>query len=170
MTPTTEFDHLMKYAFRILYPNGSSQNYFKAEPGDDCYLKAVKPDYVIPKRAWIDFKYRVSYEEKYDAPWRPSALYASLRKYIDHIDNPDKRLIILYGKLYGSIGQVKFPIMRGHKILIKNAAEFQARIKLVPALQVVEKLRGTEHQWVYDKVVRMTRGSHSAETYNTSKD
>lgn len=152
MNPTTEFDRLMKYSFKILYPDGSSVNYFKARPADPCYSKAVKPDYVIDGKKWIDFKLTLSYREKRDVAWRPSALYASLRKYVDHVANPSQNLIIVYGRIYGNIDDINFPILRGEKVLISDKNEFQDRIKLVPAMKILDKFRGTEHQWIIDKV------------------
>src|SRR5450759_2369938 len=131
MNPTTEFDHLMKYAFGILFPSGAKYNYFIAKPTDDCYQKAVKPDYVIPDKAWIDFKLGISYKESHDVAWKPSALYASIRKYIDHVDNLTKNLTIRYGSLHGNIKDVQFPITRGRKILIQNDVQFKNMIALI---------------------------------------
>jgi hypothetical protein len=152
MNPTTEFDHLMKYAFKILYPTGSSQNYFKARSCDDCYQKAVKPDYVIPGRAWIDFKLKVSFRETHDVAWKPSALYASVRKYVDHVDNSSKKLTIVFGKIYGNLGDVQFPILRGSKVLIKDEYHFKNTIALISALEILKKLETTKHKWIINKI------------------
>ena len=156
MNPTTEFDHLMKRAFTVLYPHGSSINNFKAKPGDNCYSKVVKPDYIVGDK-WVDFKLSVSYREKRDVAWRPSALYASLRKYLDHADNHAKQLVIVYGNLFGTIDDVKFPILRGGKILIHGKDEFVRRIKLIPASKVLTKLKGTRDQWIAEKVLRIIK-------------
>lgn len=157
MAPTTEFDQLMKFAFSKLFPGGSARNAFRACAADDCYQKIVKPDYVIDGTKWIDFKLKVSYREKSDVPWRPSALYASLRKYVDHVCNPTNSLIIVYGKLYGTVDDVVFPIKRGEKVLIRDREEFIEKVKLVSAQRVLEKLRGTEHDWVLRKLTGMLR-------------
>lgn len=157
MSPTTEYDHLMKYAFSKIIPEGSSKVVFQARAFDDCYKKAVKPDYVIDGKKWVDFKLKVSYREKSDVPWRPSALYASLRKYLDHVANPVNSLIIVYGKLYGTVDDVIFPIKRGGKVLIRDKNEFERKVKFVPAAKVLEKLRGTAEEWVIQKVASLTR-------------
>jgi len=152
MNPTTEFDHLMKHIFTTLFPNGSSRNYFKATPTDNCYQKAVKPDFVIDNTKWIDFKLHVSYREKFDQPWRPSALYASLRKYVDHVHNPLKKLIIVYGKCYWTVDDVDFPVSRGNKVLVHNKSDFLEKVKLVAATKVTEKLIGTPDEWAIRKL------------------
>lgn len=145
----------MKFAFSKLFPEGSSKNLFRASFSDGCYQKAVKPDYVINGAKWVDFKLRVSYREKSDVPWRPSALYASLRKYIDHVSNPTNSLIIVYGKLYGTIDDVVFPVKRGGKVLILDKNEFTRKVNLVPAAKVLAKLERTEYAWVIQKVAAL---------------
>lgn len=152
MNPTTEFDYYMKQAFGILFPSGSSRNYFIAKPTDDCYQKAVKPDYVIPGKAWIDFKLKVSYIESHDVVWRPSALYTSVRKYIDHVGNLTNKLTIIYGSIYGKIEDVQFPISRGRKILIRDEVQFKKMIALIPALGLLKKLENTKHEWIINKI------------------
>jgi hypothetical protein len=94
MSATTDFDYLTKKAFKILYLEGSEINYFKAKSNDDCYQKAVKPDFILPDNTWIDFKLHVSYRESHHVAWRPSALYSSLRKYLDHSANKANHLTI----------------------------------------------------------------------------
>lgn len=144
----------------MLYPNGTAQNYFKAQAADDCYQKAVKPDYILPGRAWIDFKFRVSYRESKNIAWKPSALYSSLRKYIDHSSNSTKRLIIVYGKLHGTINDVQFPIKRGAKILLHDKSEFDDRVQFVFALKAIDKLKGSNDDWIYDKVSTLLKRVH----------
>ena len=149
---TTEFDHLMKTAFKIMFPDGSYGRRFKSEWNEGAYKKGVCPDFVLPDGRWIDFKLSVSFKESHNVAWRPSALYASLRKYIDHSSNPDKRLIIIYGKVFGSMKDVVFPICRGKKILIKDEIEFEKRIILIRADKAIERLRGTSHEWMLKKL------------------
>lgn len=152
MNPTTEYDHLMKQAFQILYPNGYAKNYFKAKPTDNCYHKAVKPDYVIPNRAWVDFKLHVSFRESNNVAWRPSALYSSLRKYLDHVSNTTNKLLIVYGKLHGSLNDVHFPIMRGNKTLISDIQQFKDKVRFVHSLKAISKLNGNENGWIIEKI------------------
>lgn len=99
MNATTEFDRLMKCAFQILFAGGSANNYFTARSIDDCYSKPVKPDFILPDNTWIDFKLRLSYRESHNCAWQPSALYSSLRKYVDHVSNK-KRNLLLYMVAY----------------------------------------------------------------------
>lgn len=106
----------------------------------------------MPDGCWVDFKFKVSLREKQDVPWRPSALYASLRKYIDHEANPQRTLTIVYGRMYGTIEDVKFPIDRGGKILIRDAAEFQTRVRFVSIEIALRKLRGTSSEWILDRI------------------
>ena len=155
MNPTTEFDHLMKEAFVSLFSEGSRNNYFKAAVNEDCYRNAVKPDFVIPGRAWIDFKLHVSYRESSDVAWRPSAMYTSLRKYIAHSANETKKLVIVYGQLWGTINDVQFPIMRGKKILVTDQSDFKQKVILVEARKALGKLEGSRHEAIIDKVSRL---------------
>lgn len=106
----------------------------------------------MPDGRWVDFKLRVSFREKQDVPWRPSALYSSLRKYIDHEANALRTLTIVYGRLYGTINDVLFPISRGRKVLIRDAAEFHDRIKLVSIRTALRQLRGTSTEWVLTRI------------------
>lgn len=152
MSPATEYDHLMKRAFATMFPKGTCNNRFRATSTDNCYLKAVKPDFVLEDGHWVDFKFMVSYVEKRDVPWKPSALYTSLRKYIDHVANVKKRLIIVYGLRFGSKEMVNFPIVRGRKVLVADAAEFERVIKMVSASKALERLRGTPNEWIARRV------------------
>ena len=124
-------------------------------PGDDCYRGGVKPDFVLPDGRWIDFKLRVSFREKQDVPWRPSALYSSLRKYIDHRANQPASLIIVYRHLHGSLGDVDFPIRRGAKLLIRDKAEFQRRIILVDVQKLLPRLYKAQLEDLAKEIMRL---------------
>ena len=151
VSPTTAFDHLMKRALHVLYPAGSADNRFVAPPGSG-YRGAVMPDFVLPDGRWIDFKLHVSYREKHDVPWRPSALYASLRKYLDHPANPGGSLIVVYRHLHGDLDEVVFPIRRGPTVLVADAEEFSRRVVLVDAVRAIARLAGTPSSWILDRV------------------
>jgi hypothetical protein len=68
------------------------------------------------------------------------------------VDNKQKVLNIVYGSLHGSIKDVQFPIVRGKKILIGDATEFERLVRMKPALELVTKLKGTEHEWILSKL------------------
>ncbi len=154
-SPTTEFDHLCKLLFKVLFPAGTTRNTFYASPGASCYRGGVKPDFVMPDGRWIDFKLRVSYREKQDVAWRPSALYSSLRKYLDHERNQHHTLTIIYKTLHGSLRDVVLPITRGSKVLVNDVAEFEQRVRFVPVSRLYPKLRGTKHAWIEDSIERL---------------
>lgn len=156
-SPTTEFDRLLKYAFTALFPGGSARNRFFATPGADCYRRSVMPDFVMPDGRWVDFKLHVSYREKHDGPlWKPSALYASLRKYIDHTANRHGVLVVVYGHLHGSLADVVFPVTRGRKVLLRDADDFAHRVKLVNVRQALSGIqRRPDLAWVLDAVSRL---------------
>jgi hypothetical protein len=154
-SPTTTFDSLLKRAFLALYPQGSAQSHFVSTPGADGYHRGVKPDFVLPDGRWIDFKLRVSFREKQDVPWRPSALYSSLRKYIDHPANRHASLIIVYRHLHGTPEDVEFPIKRGAKILIRDAAEFRQRIILVDVMKLLPRLRKAQLDGIAQEIMRL---------------
>lgn len=123
----------------------------------DCYRKGVKPDFVIPGRGWIDFKLHVSYRESFNVAWKPSPLYASLRKYVDHVANNEKKLVIVYGMLSGTMADVQFPIKRGAKVLIEDRSDFASKIILVCAQDVLVKLNNTDNSWIVDSVKRLLK-------------
>jgi hypothetical protein len=89
-----------------------------------------------------------------------------LRKYLDYTSNRASTLIIVYGKLYGNIDDVVFPIKRSGKILIRDGDEFVRKIKLVPASRALEKLKGTEYAWVAQEVERIVQGTHMPRNKN----
>ena len=124
-----------------LFPTGSAWRSFRAPPNARCYRKGVKPDFVMPDGRWVDFKFRVSYRESDGPAWKPSALYSSLRKYIDHIDNEPKTLTIVYKHMHGATADVEFPITRGTTILIPDAREFAERIQFVDVRRIYPSLR-----------------------------
>jgi len=144
MNPTTEFDYLMKRALKILDPKGKVNPAILPTSFSEGYNNIVKPDYVLSNQTWIDFKLHVSYREKYAMAWKPSALYSSLRKYIDHSANTKQRLVIIYGKLHGTEKEIIFPIKRGRKILVNDLTDFRRRVILVSADRVVRKLGPSE--------------------------
>lgn len=82
-------------------------------------------------------------------------MYTSLRKYLDHSSNETKKLVIVYGKLSGTINDARFPIMRGNKVLVIDQAGFNSKIQLVPALHALQKLNGSHHQGMVDKVLHL---------------
>lgn len=83
MNATTEFDRFKKHAFQILYAGGTAHNYFAAQFTDNCYLKPVKPDFILPDKTWIDLdgpkklaegqvtSFRYGYSFDYDQTLRP---------------------------------------------------------------------------------------------------
>lgn len=147
-SPTTEFESLARRVLLHLHPGGSAHNHFRASANATCYHGGVKPDFVLPDGRWLDFKYRVSFREKHDVPWRPSALYSSLRKYIDHEANEHGSLIIVYRHLHGSIQDIQWPITRGRTVLLHDAEEFQRRIQLVDIERVLKRIEGTQASWL----------------------
>ena len=151
-TRTTEFDHLMKDAFSVMFPEGRYGMIFKNPQGINGYRRGVSPDFVLPDGRWIDFKLTFSFREIPNVPWKPSALYSSLRKYIDHSANPDKKLIIVYGKIFGTTKDIKFPICRGKTVLLPNEDEFNNRIILISAIKAIERLKGTSSEWMTSKL------------------
>lgn len=154
-SPTTEFDHLCKLMFKVLFPAGSTRNTFYASQGANCYRGGVKPDFVMPDGRWIDFKLRVSYREKTDVAWRPSALYTSLRKYLDHEANRHQTLTIIHKTLHGSVHDVILPITRGSKVLVRDMAEFERRVVFVPVSRLYPKLRQTKYAWIEEAIERL---------------
>ncbi len=150
--PTSEFDRLMKLGFSRLYPQGSSHGAYRSPNRPGAYVRTVRPDYVVPGMEWIDFKLYVSFKEKKDVPWRPSALYTSLRKYLDHPDNPSKTLKIIYGFLYGELENVRFPIFRGKTMLIRDSFEFQQRIHFQSAEAALAPLSKSPDYWILKEV------------------
>lgn len=92
-SPTTQFDRLCKRAFKVLYPMGSDRNWFKAKPGAECYMRAVKPDFVLPDGRWIDFKLHVSYRDREHVAWQPPFPW---RQFSDDKFNPSK-IVQIYG-------------------------------------------------------------------------
>lgn len=106
----------------------------------------------MPDGKWIDFKFRVSYIEKEDVPWRPSSLYSSLRKYVDHVDNRRQDLVIVYKHIHGSIKDVDLPIKRGTKVLIDTEGEFAKKIQLVDVRRIYPKLRNTKYEWIISEI------------------
>jgi hypothetical protein len=150
---TTQFDRLCKRGFSTLFPDGRSDQKFRSQQGG--YRRAVKPDFVLPDGRWIDFKYRVSYSERRSVAWKPSALYSSLRKYIDHPRNPTGSLIVIYGHLYGDIDDVEFPVRRGSKILLRDASEFEDRVHLVDVRRVYDRFRRAEAAWICEALDRL---------------
>lgn len=154
-SPTTAFDSLLKRTFLALYPQGSARKSFVSAPGEDSYHGGVKPDFVLPDGRWIDFKLRVSFREKQDVPWRPSALYSSLRKYVDHPANRHASLIIVYRHLHGTLEDVEFPIKRGAKILIQDASEFSRRIILVDVVKLLPRLHKAQLEGLAQEIMRL---------------
>jgi hypothetical protein len=150
-TPTTEYDRLLKAAFTGLYPAGSARNSFPPR-GARGYQRVAKPDFVLPDGRWLDFKLHVSYREKSDVPWRPSALYSSLRKYLDHSANVRGTLGIVYRHLHGSLSDVSFPITRGEQVLVKDAADFEKRVVLVDVEKFFKRIKSTNAAWVVENV------------------
>ena len=140
----------MKAAFLALYPAGSATSRFVAPPGSAGWGRAVKPDFVLPDGRWIDFKLHVSYRESHDVAWRPSALYASVRKYVDHPANQHQTLSIVYRHIHGSLDDVHFPILRGRAVLLADSTDFQRRITLVPVERLLPRIRASTAGWVAD--------------------
>ncbi|MEW5741715.1 MAG: hypothetical protein AB1938_22540 [Myxococcota bacterium] len=131
----------------MLDPQGSARNHFRASPSDDAYQRGVKPDFVMSDGRWVDFKLHVSLRDKaFHVPWRPSALYSSLRKYLDHPANKRGTLTIIYGRLHGSPHDVAYPVSRGRKVLIASPEEFEAKVKMVDVERLLVRLgeRDTE--------------------------
>ncbi|KAB2928087.1 MAG: hypothetical protein F9K24_22225 [Leptonema illini] len=155
MSKTTEYDHAMKQAFKILDERGKVANVFYGKGQGDYYRRGVQPDFISCDGYWIDFKLTVSYREKSDVPWRPSSLYTSLRKYIDHPENQHAMLDIVYGGLFGRIEDVVFPILRGRKILLASASEFQHRIRFIPAREAIKPLARGPHEALYRRIVSL---------------
>lgn len=154
-SPTTEFESLARQVLLHLHPTGSARNCFRAGVNAPCYRGGVKPDFVLPDGRWLDFKYRVSFREKHDVPWRPSALYSSLRKYIDHEANEHRSLIIVYRHLHGSMDDMQWPITRGQTVLLRDAEEFQRRVQLVDIQRVLKRIEGTHVAWLADAIRRL---------------
>ena len=152
---TTEFEHLARQLLFQLHPGGCAKNYFKSGAGADAYRGGVKPDFVLPDGRWIDFKLRVSFREKNDVPWRPSALYSSLRKYIDHPANPNQSLIIVYRHLHGSISDVVFPIRRGEKVLLATPGEFERRLAFVDVRRLLPRLTPRARQLLEPRILAL---------------
>ncbi len=152
---TTAFERLALAAFRALYPEGLAKETFYAPHGSGAYARGVEPDFVLPDGRWIDFKLGVSYRESHDVAWRPSALYSSLRKYIDHPANRHGTLNIVYCHLYGTLRDVRFPISRGRKALVRDAAEFRRRVILVPIEKLFARIQVSSARWVVDEIKRL---------------
>jgi hypothetical protein len=136
-------------AFKALYPQGSADNHFPPA-GPRGYQRIAKPDFVLPDGRWIDFKLYVSYRETSDVPWRPSALYASLRKYLDHSANSHGTLGIVYRHLRGSLSDVRFPVTRGVQMLVADEAEFRRRVVLVDVARLFERIQQSSAAWVLE--------------------
>ncbi|MBI5545829.1 MAG: hypothetical protein HY901_18220 [Deltaproteobacteria bacterium] len=152
---TTQFDHLLKDAFTAIFPGGSSTGTFYAPRGRGFYEKGVQPDFVMPDGRWVDFKLHVSYREKTDVAWKPSALYTSLRKYIDHPDNKPGGLVIVYRHRHGAIADVVFPITRGRKALVRDAADFGRLINLVDVRVVYPKMKAAGLERMIEAIERL---------------
>lgn len=83
---------------------------------------------------------------------RPSALYSSLRKYIDHEANTHGTLTIVYGRLFGTVEDVQFPITRGRNVLIRDARQLEERIRFVSVQTALRQLRGTPAGWILERI------------------
>jgi len=153
--PTTKFDHLCKQGLKYLYPGGKANAHFFASSEYDCYKKGVKPDFVLPDGRWIDFKMCASYRDKNSVPWKPSALYSSLRKYIDHPYNPTNSLIIVYLYLYGSMSDIEFPITRGSKVLIRDEKEFTNKITFVNVRDIYIRIENAGGKRVVEAIKKL---------------
>lgn len=157
-SPTSEFEHLARRALQLLHPCGTARNHFRASAGDDAYPRGVKPDFVMSDGRWVDFKLHVSFREKAkDVPWRPSALYSSLRKYIDHPANTRGTLTIIYGRLHGSPRDVAYPVSRGRKVLIASPEAFEAKVKLVDVERLLVRLGPRDTELLAERVRALRR-------------
>lgn len=152
-SPTSEFDALVRRALEHIDPRGSGRNHLVARRGAGGYQRGVRPDFILSDGRWVDFKLHVSYREKRgDVAWRPSALYTSLRKYIDHPENQRGTLTIIYRHLHGSIRDVEFPVLRGRTVLIADEAEFARKVFFVDVERVLQRLDGTPMSWIAERV------------------